>query len=84
MVRKSLEGTPKHRAEAEAAEVGPRSLGGEGPKDKPRLLLAQEEDKCLEIVCKGRRNHESQGGNRGTRAWGCWRQEEGKEEPPGV
>ena len=37
--------------------AGPGSLGGEGPKDKPRLLLAQEEDKCLEIVCKRRRNH---------------------------
>lgn len=62
----------------------PWSLGREGPKDKFHLLLAQEEDKRLEIVCKGRRNHESQEANRGTRVWGCWRQEGGKEEQPGV
>lgn len=54
--------------------AGARGLGREGPKDNPCLRLAQEEDKCLEIVCKWRRNHKSQTAKEGTGAWGCWRQ----------
>lgn len=60
----------------------PQSLGKEGPKDKPRPLLAQEEAKRLEIVCKQRRTSKSQGAKEGIRAWGCWRQGTGKEEQP--
>lgn len=53
--------------------AGARGLGREGPKDNPCLSLAQEEDKCLETVCKWRRNHKSQTAKEGTGAWGCWR-----------
>ena len=54
--------------------AGARGLGREGPKDSPCLRLAQKEHKCLEIVCKWRRNHKSRTAKEGTRAWGCWSQ----------
>ena len=53
--------------------ANPRSLGSEGPKDKPHLLLAQKENKHLEIVCKWRRNQKSQGTKEG-----CWKLGGGK------